>query len=163
LVSTNYTGSGDPTTATWTDITDSVGNWSPGSYQAVIADSINLNNYAGQDIYLAFKFTSAAGETALYKLDNLQVFGKKSTGTGINEINEARLAIYPNPAKNYITVESKQKGILTMFDTTGKLVLQQNIENGNNRIQISNFDTGVYYIHVVLEDGSKTINKLLIK
>jgi hypothetical protein len=162
LASTNYSGSGDPTTATWIDITDST-NWSPGNYQALIADSISLNTFIGQKIYLAFKFTSATGQTALYKLDNIQVFGKKSTGIGINEINKAQLTIYPNPAKNYITVESNQSGTLSLYDASGKLVLQQNIENGNNRIQVSSFDMGVYFVHVVLEDGSKTINKLLIK
>ena len=69
-VSTDYSGSGDPNSATWTQFTfhKSSGNWSWES-----SGNIDLTAYAGQKVYIGFKYTSTDSESATWEIDNVVV------------------------------------------------------------------------------------------
>ena len=73
MASTDYDGVSDPNTATWDDITD-MSFWSLGSYQKIVTDDIDLGNYTGGTVYIAFKYTSTDLAAVLYKLDNMQFY-----------------------------------------------------------------------------------------
>ncbi|MBC7650424.1 MAG: choice-of-anchor J domain-containing protein [Deinococcales bacterium] len=85
LVSTNYTGTGNPwaTGVTWTDISSSA-NLSPGlpsGYPTnfTASGNVSLNAYTGT-IYIAFKYegadpTGAGDKTTTWQIDNLKVVG----------------------------------------------------------------------------------------
>ena len=69
-VSTDYTGTGDPNSANWTQLTF---NKSSGSWSWVSSGNVDLTAYAGQKVYLAFKFTSTDSESATWEVDNVVV------------------------------------------------------------------------------------------
>jgi hypothetical protein len=86
LVSTNYTGTGNPWAAgvTWTDITSSA-TLSPGQASGyptnfTASGNINLNAYTGT-IYVAFKYEgadptgTATDKTTTWQLDNVKIVG----------------------------------------------------------------------------------------
>ncbi|WP_022836739.1 choice-of-anchor J domain-containing protein [Salisaeta longa] len=77
-VSTNYSGSGDPTTADWTDITDRVQNFSTGGYEFVSSGAIDLTDAEFQDasVHIAFQYRSSAPDSAsLWQVDDIRVSG----------------------------------------------------------------------------------------
>lgn len=69
-VSTDYSGAGDPNSANWTQLTF---NKSGGSWSWVSSGNVDLTAYAGQKVYLAFKFTSTDSESATWEVDNVVV------------------------------------------------------------------------------------------
>ena len=87
LISSNYTGSGNPWAAgvTWTDIT-SQATLSPGSTTSNFPSSytgsgnINLSSYSGT-IYIAFRYEgadptgTATDRTSAWEIDNVKVLG----------------------------------------------------------------------------------------
>lgn len=56
--------------------------------------------------------------------------------------------IYPNPATNTITVSGENLEAVTLYDATGRRVLQQTIKNNEAILDISLLPHGVYTAHV---------------
>ena len=85
LLSTNYTGTGNPWAATWTDVTAQA-TLSPGSttstFPAAFTNSgnINLSSYTGT-IYVAFKYEgadpagTASDKTSAWEVDDVRIIG----------------------------------------------------------------------------------------
>ncbi len=70
---------------------------------------------------------------------------------GIEEhvFQKASLNFYPNPANNFITIETKltsQKTFVSIYNISGPKISEQQITNPKTQIDISNLPTGVYVI-----------------
>ena len=63
------------------------------------------------------------------------------------------LTIYPNPANNDITIETPTKGYLSILNTSGQQLLQQEITEPTTTIDVSGRKSGVYLVKVVGEKG----------
>lgn len=64
LISTNYSGSGDPTLATWTNLTATLP--AADSQTWTSSGDINLSAYSGQTIYIAFRYRSSGTTSGAY-------------------------------------------------------------------------------------------------
>ena len=82
FVSTNYNGGSNPNTATWTQLTTNAnipGNTATnnsGTYSTLTSTgALNLSAYAGQTIYIAFKYTGSVsgGRTTNFEVDDISV------------------------------------------------------------------------------------------
>jgi len=76
LISTDYTGTGDPNTATWVNLnpTLSTGNSSGYASSWVESGDINLDAYTGGGIYIAFKYTGGDGDiTTTMQIDDVTI------------------------------------------------------------------------------------------
>jgi len=71
LFSTDYTGSGDPNAATWTNVT-SQATLSPGDNNEVSSGDIDISSTASS-VYIAFKYTSGPSNAARHQVDDLEV------------------------------------------------------------------------------------------
>ncbi len=69
-ISTDYSGAGDPNSASWTQLTYTK---SSGSWSWVSSGNIDLTAYSGQKVYIGFKFTSTDSESATWEVDNVVV------------------------------------------------------------------------------------------
>ena len=74
LVSTDYTGAGDPNQATWTDLS-SMASWSSGGWAWVNSGVIDLDAYIGGTLYIAFKYTGTNSSGSTWELDDIIVNG----------------------------------------------------------------------------------------
>lgn len=82
---------------------------------------------------------------------------KNSISTNeLNSKDDVILKCFPNPANDYVNIEinSKFNGLakITVFDVTGRKLYDKSIDLkygiNNKRLDISNFDMGIYYINV---------------
>jgi hypothetical protein len=160
MASTDYDGTGNPSAFSWDDLSDQV-TWSEGNYDWVESGEVDLSSYLGNKIYLAFKYTSTDDKSSTWEVDDLLVYGVMSVGVGENSAEN--IAIYPNPTKGYFTLAATQNGQVNLFDVSGRVVMNANVVAGNNTLDIENLTTGIYFVNVVLEDGSKTSVKLMVK
>ncbi len=84
---------------------------------------------------------------------------------GVEDYLAHKIQIYPNPATQYVTINTPSDGIqiteYQIFDQFGKVIVQSNETLENNQIDISHFTNGVYVIRLLTNKG--IINKKLIK
>ena len=79
---------------------------------------------------------------------------------GIHEPNSLSLSVYPKPTEDFINIISNEKiKNVEIFNSIGQKVLQK---NNSNRIDISNFANGIYYLRMIGVDGNVG-NKKIIK
>jgi hypothetical protein len=82
--------------------------------------------------------------------------------TGIPQIQKSpfKASIYPNPASNYLMVEStNEKTQLSLFDLSGKNCLNQTIF-GDQKINLDNLNSGVYFL--ILSNGHEQYKQKII-
>ena len=94
-------------------------------------------------------------------------FGQLSTGLAlVNNYDNANLMIYPNPAKEWITVaasnfenENLQADII---NSVGQVIFSARINTGSNaRINISQLENGLYFM-VVKSNSTQSTSKFFI-
>jgi len=88
------------------------------------------------------------GEYRLYTTKRLKVPDIVSSVFNIQEKAEDVLAVYPNPARDKIVVESLNKmQYINIYDSTGRLIMSKNAQNVNQfHIDLSNLPGGLYLI-----------------
>ena len=69
-----------------------------------------------------------------------------------------KLSIYPNPTKDFITLDFSQSlkrgNELYLYDICGKLLIKNTITNQSITLNISELAVGFYFIKILLEDNS---------
>ena len=90
------------------------------------------------------------------------IFASIQNSTSISSLD---LFIYPNPASENITINftSTSKNIsIKIFDATGRLVKNmENVKSGENIINVSELENGLYLINV--NDGKSSVTKRFVK
>lgn len=113
--------------------------------------------------------------TFLYRIldcnpNNLQLAIQETCNgsVGLAEIKEQNLkaSIYPNPTNNNVTVELNSNFNLnntriTILNSIGEVLVNQNATGYINTINLSNFSQGVYFIKITSNEGNYT--QLLVK
>jgi hypothetical protein len=76
----------------------------------------------------------------------------------------AGISVYPNPAKDYVTVELPENtaGTLALFDLNGKIVINQPVRGNVATINTTSLSAGVYMLRLV-QDGVAGIGVKLVK
>ncbi len=76
LVSTDFIGYGNPNDASWIDITASV-TWDPNTSAWGFANTgdIDFSQFAGQSIFIGFKYTGSATNGSTWELDDIIITG----------------------------------------------------------------------------------------
>ena len=61
------------------------------------------------------------------------------------DVTDEEISFYPNPAKNNITIKGVNNKVVKIYDSMGRLVKQERI---NEKLNISDLTAGVYYIRI---------------
>jgi hypothetical protein len=115
----------------WTDVSTGLSNF--GVYSLAVNDSYL---FAGSD-------SSKVWRRALSEM------------VGINEINnnDNNVSVYPNPAKNNITIENTQKFKIEISNIQGQLIKTSDAISNKTNLNVSELPCGIYYIKVKTENG----------
>jgi len=88
---------------------------------------------------------------------------------GVTDVNNKALAfsVYPNPAKNVVTINwanySDDMATVVITDISGKKVISTQVEMSNNAsVNVSELQTGFYFMNVATEFGNHT-QKLIVE
>lgn len=81
------------------------------------------------------------------------------TTLSINNPTINGMTVYPNPAYNYIIIETRNhpNTQIEIFDITGKCILSQTLLNTNSSINITSFAKGFYFLKIKTDDNLNTI------
>lgn len=116
--------------------------------------TVDISNYAGQTVRVAFRNDS--NDQYVMFLDNIKIAGNNILST--DEVSKSKTSIYPNPTKGEINIKTDKKiKSSTVFDLSGKVLLQTNLE----KVNISSFAKGTYLLKVEFADGSTKTEKVI--
>jgi len=108
-------------------------------------ETIDLSAYDNtNNIKIGFKNESGYGQQLF--IDNINVnSGTLSTTT----FNTNNMTLYPNPAKNVITLNGiTQPETIEIYNIAGQKILQTEVNANNNNITISKFTNGLYFLKI---------------
>ncbi len=83
---------------------------------------------------------------------------------GLADLNHSNsISLYPNPTQDNFSVKSsKPIDAIQVYNTRGSLLRTANTINSETfNLNISNFASGIYFVNVHFEDGSRTVQKLV--
>jgi len=72
LISTDYSGTGNPNGSTWTALT---ATWSTGTWAWVNSGIISLSSYLQSNVHIAFKYTGTISNGSTWEIDDIIVNG----------------------------------------------------------------------------------------
>ncbi len=79
---------------------------------------------------------------------------------GVENIQEEGLKIYPNPMKKGFYLETKEKGLIQIYDLTGKSLKSQKINENEHYVDIQDIKPGIYLLK--FDTGNEKIVKKII-
>ena len=78
----------------------------------------------------------------------------------IDETNVNGMLIYPNPAKDNLTIMAEGMKRVTITNTLGQVVYDNEANSDNEVINMSQYDAGIYMVRITTETGS-VVRKVL--
>ncbi len=129
------TGATPPTGIFIGDAVDSAGNFNPSAAVAGPND-------------VTYSVTNVYGCTASV---TQVIFARLCTGIEVLE-EGLKVNIYPNPAADFMTIETDQKligGSIEVFDALGKLVLSETITSAKSNLNVGVLNTGLYTVRLL--------------
>ena len=76
-----------------------------------------------------------------------------------NELAKNKFSVYPNPTRNicYISIPSDfTEGIYTIYNMAGNSVVSKNITTNHEKVDLSNYPTGIYFVKVQSKGNHST-------
>jgi hypothetical protein len=80
----------------------------------------------------------------------------------INNSKSNKLGIYPNPAKGYVNIVVAETAIVKIVAANGRLVINKQMNAGQNKLDIHDVKPGIYYVKMVTDDNV-VVRKLIVK
>ena len=74
-----------------------------------------------------------------------------NNGAGINELNlykECDLNIHPNPASNYVQLNSNEESLVEVYDLNGSKVMETRMFNQNDQLNIETLENAIYWLKI---------------
>ena len=112
----------------------------------------NIANERGNNIFYRLKKINKDGTSSYSEVYSIHV--------PFNNI----FSVYPNPAKNYVTVQLMQNNVsaqIVICDLSGKILINQNSKTAANIIPVSTLSNGCYFIKILM-NGEQFVQKLIV-
>ena len=160
LVSMDYEGTGEPSDYTWLDITDAF-DYSTGNYEWVESGVLIIegDQLLPGHYHFAFKYTSTDQAAASWEIDYVKLIGKVTLS--VDENDAQTISLYPNPASEQVSFELDNDAQVSVFDMTGRKVSEMNATAGNTQLNVSQLESGVYFINFRYANGSTAVAKFV--
>ncbi|HAW58083.1 MAG TPA: hypothetical protein DCX03_03550, partial [Bacteroidales bacterium] len=123
--------------------------------------NIDIANFASGNVYIGFKYTSTATESATWEVDDIKVWGHQEIG--IEQPKNNLTSISPNPAREFVKVSVQHPCELLLYSLTGEKIIQTHITKGIHQISLQNYPSGIYILKLIPEGYPAEVFKLIIR
>jgi hypothetical protein len=130
-----------------------------------IADSaytyLNIGNFFKSDSISHIPATySGCCMNFYYFVDSISLTLVSYNGLEESKINN-EIILYPNPGTNNLNIQKGEGYLLSVYDVIGKELFTQQLKNYNERIDMSNYNKGLYFIKLNKEGKETYIEKFI--
>lgn len=80
---------------------------------------------------------------------------------GVEETMTQSITVYPNPAKDMLTVKAENLSNVVIYNSVGQKVFAQTFDSDEAVIDMSGYDTGIYMVRITA-DGEEVIRKVSV-
>ncbi|MBN2174223.1 MAG: choice-of-anchor J domain-containing protein [Bacteroidales bacterium] len=161
-VSEDYDGNGDPNAATWTTKSFTM---SSGFFEWTSSGEIDISDFNGENVYVAFHFTSTSSQSATWELDEIEITGQQETGIG--ELSEVagNIRVYPNPATDNFFIDKQVEGFnsVRLLTVSGLTVAIYELTGNSEWIDVSGLQKGMYFVAFTDPNKGTVTKKLIIR
>ena len=123
--------------------------------------NIELSQYAGQTIYIAFRHHNCTDMFYL-DIDDIKV---SSEHVGIDEVESSVLSLYPNPATDKVSVSAEGiegNVIVSIVDMNGRVMMEQQGVAQRFTFDVSSLAQGAYFVRMTGENVN-AVRKLVVR
>ena len=153
--------SGDEALLTWTLPADALGAlvYRDGE---LLTDEI-LNDEAYSDPLTAAGTFNYCVEAVYedYVTSCLQCEEFEYDGVSVKDNDANAMRIYPNPVKDNLTITAEAMTRITITNTLGQVMYDEETVSDNQKINVSQYKTGVYVVRIVTETGV-TVERVVV-
>ena len=85
-------------------------------------------------------------------------------GENVDETAHESFKVYPNPARGHIKLSaiSSQLSVVRIYNCLGMLVDEIEMDSEKIEINVSDYESGIYFINIQDDDGNVVTNKVII-
>ena len=160
-ISSDYDGNSDPSDFDWVYITSSF-NYSTGNYEWVESGKVDIApmvpNYPSS-FYVAFIYISSDELAASWEVDGVKVTGMNVNA--VNEVEKSSISLYPNPASEQVSFMLDADAEVSIFDVTGRMVSVSECKAGQAQLNVSELESGVYFVNFRFANGATAVSKFV--
>ena len=121
---------------------------------------MDVHGFVGNEsFYLAFIYTCTDEVASSWEIDYVKVIGQDLTA--VNESEVATIGLYPNPAHETVSFSLEGDAQVSVFDVTGRMVSTMNMAAGEAQYQVSELESGVYFLNVRYADGKTAVTRFV--
>ena len=118
------------------------------SIRFIASDSIRLGQYLDGGSLVE----AAVDDVYLYESTNVNTLTELNIG----------LDVYPNPTKGVVEFCLQDNVSVKVINTLGEIVMQEQLDISDNKIDLSAYDKGIYYLEIVTEK-QKITKKIVLE
>lgn len=140
-----------------------------GSDSELIIDLNSFTDWVGNIRKISLVLTNFDGtievpanvNTNTLEIDRI-VINNSNSSLSVDSYFQDTFSIYPNPSSNFIDLSSTENiKVINIYDTNGRLV--KTINDSFSRIDISEFDSGIYLLKIGFPNNKNLIQKIIKK
>lgn len=87
--------------------------------------------------------------------ENVTLVANYTDVTSIIESTSSTIKVLPNPSNGQFTIIVDQEYKMQIMDEIGRVIVSQNIQTGENKLNLENFKSGIYFIQLNSIGNSK--------
>lgn len=104
-------------------------------------------------------------------IDTLQTrfdeWGGCAMGTSVEEIEKDFVSVFPNPADQWavfsVQLANKENAELKVFNSLGEEIYQAVFSSANYTLATANWQPGIYFYRIILQNGKMAVGKLVVE
>ncbi|NBW30573.1 MAG: T9SS C-terminal target domain-containing protein [Flavobacteriales bacterium] len=119
-----------------------------------------IHEYLIPGTYLVTLITTTSEGCSDSIINEIQVFG-------MDELNElsSNFILYPNPTNGIFVIKNMNQlnGKISLSSASGTIILKQDLTNIETQVDLTNFDFGIYFIHITNDFGGTSTYRIIKK
>ena len=79
------------------------------------------------------------------------------------EENSSEFVLYPNPASSEVVYSGSGKSKVEIYDALGERIYVQELAKGKNKLDISEYSSGIYFVSISNPSNSKILKLIVLQ
>jgi hypothetical protein len=84
-------------------------------------------------------------------------------GGSVGEMSTSTYKVYPNPAKDVLTIKGENMSQVMIYNSLGQMVKSIETNDDIVDVNVENFQNGMYFINIINKDGRMSSRKVIVE